>query len=311
MEGSAYLPYRSAAARDACFEYINSRAARDWPVRFEERSVPTSYGPTFVRISGPAGAPPLVLMPGAASPSLLWAPNIGALSAGHRTFAVDQIGDFGKSILTRPLRKYDDVLGWLDELLEGLGLRDGVNLAGISFGGALAASYALHFPRRLRTAVLLAPGATVLGLRAEFIARLIVAAIAQRKGLPSLFRWMFADGARASPEWMEATLEQLFLHMRHVVRRIPNPKVWTDAEWGSLSVPALFLVGEHETIYSAGKAVQRLKRVAPKVTAEIVPGAGHDLLFVQAAEVNRRILEFLRQEAAAANVVDEGLRAGA
>jgi pimeloyl-ACP methyl ester carboxylesterase len=62
--------------------------------------------------------------------------------------------------------------------------------------------------------------------------------------------------------------------------------VWTDAEWGSLRVPALFLVGEHEAIYSAEKAVRRLKRVAPQVTAEIIPGAGRDLTVAQAAMVN-------------------------
>jgi pimeloyl-ACP methyl ester carboxylesterase len=72
--------------------------------------------------------------------------------------------------------------------------------------------------------------------------------------------------------------------------------VLTDAEWGGLRVPALLLVGEHEVIYSAEKAVCRLKRVAPKVSAGIIPGAGHDLTFVQAAMVHQRILEFLKQE---------------
>jgi pimeloyl-ACP methyl ester carboxylesterase len=72
----------------------------------------------------------------------------------------------------------------------------------------------------------------------------------------------------------------------------------TDTEWGSLRVPALFLAGENEVIYSAEKAVARLKRVAPEVTAEIIPGAGHDLTFAQAAMVNERILQFLREERA-------------
>jgi pimeloyl-ACP methyl ester carboxylesterase len=83
------------------------------------------------------------------------------------------------------------------------------------------------------------------------------------------------------PGWIDATLEQLFINMRNLTRRkTPLPKVWTDAEWGSLKVPALFLVGEHELIYSAEKAVRRLKRLAPRVTADIIPGAGHDLTVV-------------------------------
>ena len=39
--------------------------------------------------------------------------------------------------------------------------------------------------------------------------------------------------------------------------------------------------------------------MAPAVTAEIVPGAGHDLTFSQADLVNRRMLEFLQPAAVA------------
>ena len=56
---------------------------------------------------------------------------------------------------------------------------------------------------------------------------------------------------------------------------------------------------EHETVYDAGKAVRRVKHLAPQVTAEIIPGAGHDLTLAQADLVNRRILEFVKQNAAA------------
>ncbi|HET8547960.1 MAG TPA: alpha/beta hydrolase [Bryobacteraceae bacterium] len=308
MTTSAYSPYRSEAARDFCFAYLDSQAARDWPVASREKTVPTTYGGTFVRISGPASAPPLVLLPGAAATSLMWASNIQALSAEYQTFAVDQIGDFGRSSHTRPFRRFSDLLAWLNELCDGLELGDGISLAGMSFGGALAAEYALHFPGRLNKVVLLAPGATVLRIRTEFIVRLILAAMASRRWLPSIMHWMFADMARKDPRWIDETLNQLFTNMWSLERKIPNPRVWTDAEWGNLRVPALFLVGEHETIYSAEKAVRRLRRVARQVTAEIVPGAGHDLPFVQAAIVNQRIVEFLKQEPLASKMSAAGGR---
>jgi len=81
--------------------------------------------------------------------------------------------------------------------------------------------------------------------------------------------------------------------------KTPMPPVLTDTEWGSLRTPTLFVAGENEVIYSAKKAVRRLKRVAPQVTTEIIPGAGHDLTFVQTAMVNERILRFLKGESAA------------
>ena len=262
--------------------------------------VPTTYGETFVRVGGPSGAPPLVLLHGAGTTSLMWAPNIQALSTEYHTFAVDQIGEIGRSVCTRPLPLLNDLLVWLNELFDGLELRDGVNLAGLSYGGALTAQYALHFPERLNKAVLLAPGNTVLRIGAWCMARLILATLDTRWCLPSLIRWMFADIVRKDPEWADAATELLSICFRSLQRRkVPIPPVLTDAEWGSLKVPALFLVGEHETIYSAEKAVRRLKRVAPRVTTEIVPGAGHDLTFAQAAMVNQRIVEFLKQEAVA------------
>jgi pimeloyl-ACP methyl ester carboxylesterase len=302
MEISAFYPYRSEAARDFCFAYYDTLAEKQWPVASEQSVIPTGFGPTFVRISGPASAPPLALLPGASATSLMWAPNIQALSAEYRTFAVDQIGDIGRSICTKPARRFSDLLVWLNQLFDGLELSRGINLAGISYGGALAAEYALRFPARLNKVILLAPGRTVLPLNTGFVIRLIVAAKAKRRGLASLVRWMFADMARKDPQWIDATLEQLSINMRSLQPRwVPLPRVFTDAEWRAFSVPALFLAGEHETIYSAEKAARRLNRVAPRVTAEIVRGAGHDLTFVQAALVNQRILEFLREGAAGSN----------
>lgn len=205
-----------------------------------------------------------------------------------------------RAFASKPIRSLDDLLAWLNEFLDGLELAGGVNLAGMSYGGASAAQYALHFPERLNKVVLLAPAATVLRTSAEFWVRMMLLAIVRRRGLPWFFRWIFADMARKDPQWIDSVLEGLFIGMRSVQRhKAVMPPVLTDAEWGSLRPPALFLVGEHEVIYSAEKAVARLKRVAPKVQAEIIPGAGHDLTFAQAEVVNQRILEFLQEEPAA------------
>ncbi len=302
METSTYYPFRSQAVKDSCLAYLDSLVAKQWPIESETRTVPTTFGLTFVRISGPASAPPLVLLHGAGSTSLMWAPNIEALSAEYRTIAVDQIGEFGRSICTRPPQSMDDLLSWMNELFDGLELRGSFNLAGLSYGGALAALYALRFPGRVNKAVLLAPGNTVLRIGTVTLVRLMLAAVAVRRCVPSMIRWMFADMARKDPEWAEATIELLSTSLGSLQpHKVPFPPVLTDAEWGSLRAPTLFLVGEHEVIYSAQKAVRRLKRVAPQVIAEIVPGAGHDLSFVQAAMVNQRIIEFLRSEHTAAS----------
>src|SRR4029077_9954023 len=111
--------------------------------------------------SSPPGAPALVLLHGAAATSLMWAPNIEALSREYRTVAVDQVGEFGKSVCTRPVQSLQDLIAWVHELI-GASARERVSLVGMSYGGALAAQYALHFQERLQKVILLAPATTVL-----------------------------------------------------------------------------------------------------------------------------------------------------
>jgi len=301
MTLSACFPYRSEALRDSFLAYYAGLAAKQWPVTSEERFVPTSYGETFVRITGPSDAPPLVLLPGASTTSLMWAPNIQALSASYRTIALDQVGDLGRTACIRPVRRFTDLCAWLDELFDGLNLAAGIHLVGMSYGGTLAAQYALHRSERLGKIVLLAPGAIVLRIHLQFLGRLMLAAVARRRFLPPAVHWMFADMERKDPQWIAETLELLFASMRSLLpRQLPFPRKWTVAQWNDLRVPTLFLVGEHEVIYPAEKALRRLRRVAPHVQAEIIPGAGHDLPFVQPDTVNRKILDFLRLESTVA-----------
>jgi pimeloyl-ACP methyl ester carboxylesterase len=176
MKLSAYHPFRSAQARE---EYlaIYDQQAEQWPVVSGNRMVDTSYGQTFVRISGAVDAPPLVLLPGASVSSLMWIPHIEAFSACYRTFAVDNIYDVGRSVYTRHLTTSQDYASWLDELFTALDLGDQIYLMGASFGGWQASHYAVRFPHRLAKMVLAAPAGTVLPMRLEFYSRGMLAVL--------------------------------------------------------------------------------------------------------------------------------------
>ena len=77
-----------------------------------------------------------------------------------------------------------DLLSWLDELFDALRLGDEINLAGMSYGGALTAQYALHFPTRL-TKLLLAP-AKRFSASARALVRLALCLIALESCVPRL-----------------------------------------------------------------------------------------------------------------------------
>ena len=75
-----FRPFSSPEARERFLAHIEV-LERSWPVEHEGRMVITDDGKTFVRISGPVAAPPVVLLPGGQSSSLVWRRLIAPLSA--------------------------------------------------------------------------------------------------------------------------------------------------------------------------------------------------------------------------------------
>ena len=71
-----------------------------WPVPVFAFDLPTRFGSTHVNACGPEDAPPLLLLPGQAVSSTVWHPNVAELSRTWRLYALDIIGDMGKSVRT-------------------------------------------------------------------------------------------------------------------------------------------------------------------------------------------------------------------
>lgn len=303
MTRQSFHPFRSERAK-AEYEAFCLDRAKAWPIASETMLIDTASGQTFVRASGRATDPPLVLLPGARSGSLMWIHNIAALSAHYRTYALDTMNDVGLSVSRGEMTMPEDYVRWLDEVFTVLVPEGPFSLMGISFGGWLAGQYALRFPGRLSGVVLLAPASTVLRTSFAFVARIGLVAFPVGEPLTRMLRWLFQDAVRSGGD-ARAQVEEAINDVRMAVRlfalpRPPWPTVIDDKGWQGFRVPCLFLVGEHEKIYSAQAAVRRLNRVAPQVKAEIIPGAGHDLTMVQADLVFRKVLGFLGERAVAA-----------
>lgn len=263
----------------------------------------TSYGQTFVRVSGPVNALPLVLLPGAGCCSLMWRLNIEAFSRCHRAYAVDSLintGCVGRSVYTRAITGPDDAVKWLDDLFSALNLGDSLNLLGASYGGWLASQYALHAPDRLNKIVLLAPAGTVLPFRGGYLLRTILLNLVPRRNIYiRFFKWSFKDLAQQDSQMLEAIADEFLMSVRCFEpvkpKQLPSLTALNDEDLQRLKVPTLFLVGENEVLYSAQKAIRRLSRVAPQIRTEVIPHAGHDLLLVQTERVNQKIVAFLAQ----------------
>ncbi|NET03454.1 MAG: alpha/beta hydrolase [Merismopedia sp. SIO2A8] len=300
MEIDSYHPFRSPEAKERFLTIYDARAQK-WPIPSETTIVETSYGQTFVRISGPGEGSPVVLLHGYSENSLNWLPNIEDLSQSYRTYAIDTICDPGRSVYTKLLKSADDFTTWLDELFDGLGLDRGINLIGLSYGGWLTSQYALRFPQRLNKIVFMAPGG-IAPFSWKFITfGMLLSAFQFRSEylFKRFTRWMFEDflelhenGETEFDEWFNF----LYLGMQcHKRQPVVFTKVLTDEELSRLQMPTLFLVGENEIIYSVEKTIARLQKVAPNIQIKVIKNAGHDLPMVQPQKVNLAMLDFLEE----------------
>ena len=293
---TSFHPFRSERAR-AEYHALYMERSKAWPVASETRLIETPSGQTFVRVSGRETDPPLILLPGSLGTSLSWIPNITALSAHYRTYALDSIYDFGLSVSRRKIKKRDDIVTWLHEVLTVLAPETSVSMIGLSYGGWVASQYVVRFPERVRKVVFLAPALTMLPVSFA----LLFWAMLTRVPIPAFrkrfYYWLLQDTVQSGEAGRAAVDEAVADWI--VADRCFGPlpmipaTVLDDATLRNFNVPGLFLVGEHEKIYSAQKAVSRLNRVAPQIKTGIIPHAGHDLTIVQADLVTKRILNFL------------------
>lgn len=296
MAPSSFSPFRSADAREFYHAFYQERA-RSWPTHSETALTETPAGQTFVRIDGDPANPPLVLLPGSRDTSLMWSTGIGALSAHYRTYALDSIYDIGLSVARRRLSRPEHLVGWLDEVLNVLVPGEAVRLVGMSYGGWLAGQYALSHSQRVHKLAMLAPAATVLPVSPAFLARALTLALPGRLFIRRFLYWLLQDTVESGPAGralVEQAAAEWFVAQRCFA---PLPliaaTVVPDPAFRSLQIPTLFLDGEHEKVYSAQRALERLHRVAPHIQAGIIPQAGHDLWILRPEVVTLRLLNFL------------------
>jgi pimeloyl-ACP methyl ester carboxylesterase len=264
--------------------------------------VRTDLGDTLVRISGPLEGRPLVLLPGAWAHSLMWPPEmIEAFSQKYRTYCVDNIVDFGRSVSARPVERAADFMAWLDQLFDALALPGGINLMGMSRGAWLAAEYTLHAPQRLAKAVWLSPGLTVIGPDPKSAAggplSLAALMMPSSRTVGAMMRWLMPEAPAHDESGFVQYVDDTALGLKcfdsKLIGRTTGPRVLTDAELAGVEVPVLYIAGVDEKLSSVRAAVSRLSSVAPSIRTTVVPGVGHGLITVQPETVGKTVLRFL------------------
>lgn len=265
-----------------------------WPVAFQELSIPTLYGNTHIVASGDPDAPPLVLLHATGTSSTGWLGNVAVLSSSHRVFAVDIVGEAGKSEQTQLLRDRSECVQWLSEVLDGLGL-ERTELAGWSFGGWTALAFTIDKPARVDKTVLLAPFGSLARCAPAVLFFLKVGPYLPMGPPGSLALRMMSPGYQFDDDFAR----QFILGGRYFKAADPRvsvfPKPFTEEELRSIQTPVLLLVGDGESTFDPRDAVAQAQRCIPRVEATLLPGIGHMIAMEASDIVNAAMLRFLQQ----------------
>lgn len=277
--------YKSDKAREKALASYEETLTQ-WHVPYENRVVETTFGETYMIVSGAQEAKPLVLLHGGGGNSTMFIDNVATLSKHFQIYAIDIIGEAGKSAGTRPT-KITEYSIWLKEVFDALGISKAA-LCGASLGGTFAHQFALTFPQYIDSLILLAPP-SLLKMRISFILRFLLANM-----LPTTFfareflKYMSSRGSEFPEQSVQAFVIQVQAYKLNTTK-IP---IISDYDLAHLPSRTLLLLGEDEVLYDAEKVASRVRSIAPFVTIAIIAEAKHMVSVDQPDLVNEKIIQF-------------------
>lgn len=276
--------------RAARFFTAYDAVLNQWPVEVRGIDVPSAYGTTHVNVCGPEDGMPLVLLHGGGATSTVWFANVADLSRSCRVYAVDTIGEAGRSVHHgQRINGPADLMAWLDALFGDLGLGR-ADVCGHSYGGWLALNYAVHSPDRVRRLALLDPTTCFSGMSLRYRLRalpLFVRPTAQR--MRDFITWE-TGGTAVNPAWLELIALGIadFPSSKIVMPRQPKA-----AQLETLTVPTLLLLAEKSRAHDIHRAAENAQRRLPQVVTSVLPGATHHSIPTEnAAQLNRQLQDF-------------------
>jgi pimeloyl-ACP methyl ester carboxylesterase len=281
--------YKNPETEDKLMRIYSDRMEQ-WPVPYEERIIDTEYGKVYLIISGPADGPPLILLHASAMSSWSWLYNIEGLNRIYRTYAIDTIGDAGRSQLTNIVKFPADgesLALFYSDLMDSLAIQK-ASLIGASQGGFIATNIALYAPERVEKLILCGPmgysGTTLSVLRILFTTMFPVKPVRQNAST-----WAFGEDPgiqTAVGEWFETILTG-------VISRQARPQPFSKDQLRKIRQPVLLIVGSRDGLVGdpreAEMSVQSISNVRVKEL-----DTGHLISAEKPQAFNRIVLDFLR-----------------
>jgi pimeloyl-ACP methyl ester carboxylesterase len=265
--------FTSAAAKDR-FVAAYDRAMADLPPPQRTLDVRTSFG--VVRVYRFAGAQttkaPLVLLPGRASASPVWADNLPALLKLRSVYTIDLLGEPGLSIQDRPITSDTDQAQWLHEVLLQLP-EPHVHLVGLSIGGWTTANLLINQPSKVSCAVLLDPVYVFSNMSLEAIVRSIPASV---RWFPKAWRDSFASWtAGGAPVKDVPVAHMIEAGMQTYALSLPAPGRIPEDHIAAIDQPVLIIMAGRSPMHDSAAAADLARRRLQHGTVRVYPEASH------------------------------------
>lgn len=262
--------FRNPAAEKRYFAAYD-RAMAECPEPGAVFDVETRHGTTRVYRYGDGGTP-IVLLPGLLATSACFAALIPALASRHTVYAIDTLGEAGRSVQKVPFKEVRDRASALDDVFENLGLT-GVRLVGGSTGGWHAINQAIHAPGRLDSIALLdATTVSAPFTRKVFLYGLVAAVLDSDRLWRRFLTWSAGEDVFDQP-----AARLVLAGIRCYRARVPFQACPAEEALRSIEVPTLALFGGRSVVHDSAAAAARLESLLPHADVEILPDAGHYL----------------------------------
>lgn len=263
---------------------------------------PLSDGTTEYTLDGPKDGRTIVLLSGASVPFYIWDSTAAALA--NNGFRVLRYNYYGRGFSDRPALRYDLATydRQLTNLLDTLGMRGPVDVAGLSMGGPIAANFADRHPERVRTLTLVDPAfgnrsSTPLPLRVPGVATL-----AMTLGASSMANGQLDDFVHPEryPDWVPRYEVQMqYKGFRRSIMETRRGDVLKRParSFTTLTrtpIPILLIWGKSDRTVPLSES-DSVRAALPRAEFHVIDGAGHLPNIEQAAAVDSLLLQFLRR----------------
>jgi pimeloyl-ACP methyl ester carboxylesterase len=262
--------FRSSADRDRYLAAYD-RAMADLPQRRDVLDLPTTYGTVRVyRFPGAGDGAPIVALPGTRSGVPVLGDNLPGLLQHRSVYAMDLLGEPGRSVQGTPITTAAQQAAWLGETLEQLP-EHRFHLVGLSIGGWTCMNLAVHDTAHIASITLVDSPYVVSDLRLEAIARSVPAALpfAPRSWRDGFSSWT-AGGA---PVEGVPVADMIEAGMHTYEMALPPAGRIPEDDVAGVDVPVMMVVAGASPLHDPEETASNAQRLLDEV--HVYDGASH------------------------------------